>query len=462
MVSVRKFQLCLWAMCISFEGLTVPFPPRNVTIEVATHHVIVKWDPPIEPNDAITIYVVSYSILPDLRVTINYVTDGSRFSLIPVEGREGRLFKIQVQAQNKVGLGNPSAARYARIGCGKTLWLNPSASTPLIYPETEGNYNSGILCQWTLFTKETCFFRITFVTLQLMVPDNKPCIEDYVTIGNKEHFCHAQEEERIVVCRDSKATVIFNSDIWAPGKRFNLLIMSIKLPGPPSLSYTLSSDNAIILKLSPPTELTLPLSGYVIRYSILPDGPTFSKIMKPNMFHFSINTKHVEGKVILMNVTARIYDIEGVTSNLLKVRAQCQRNIVLEPNGATDIYSPNYPNHYPLGIICTWRIRAKRDVPLSVKFLDFQLEDSYRCTGDYITISTNPDEKFCGAILPFRIIETDVASLDVTFISNNEDQKSGFHLQVLARGTSVQVLALPQYKLPSHKYRCSIVLALPS
>ncbi|KAK3612097.1 hypothetical protein CHS0354_031166 [Potamilus streckersoni] len=417
------------------SGEAVPSSPRNVTIQVKPHHLLVTWDPPIETYGEVTMYIVSYSILPDSRITTNNVGGGSSFSLIPVEGQDGRLLKIQVQAQNQVGIGNMSTTRYVRIGCGRTFWLDPSASTSLLYPEMGTTYSAGVLCKWTLSTNDTYSLTFMFATIQLGEYSNELCIDAYVRIGNEGRFCHAQEQGKYIVSRDSNVTVIFTSGTGATGTGFYLNIMSrVKIPGPPSSITMKSSVKAILLTWAPPAELTLPITSYVIHYSVLPDGPALSIVLGPNKFYFAIGTTRFEGKLLVISITARTESIQGDASKPLYVRAACHRTIDVDPGVATNISSPNYPSQYPAGIICTWSIRTNMEATVSAKFLDFQLQDSSFCSSDYITLSINPDQRLCGVITPSGTFETG-STLDIKFVSDGEKQERGFLLQIQSKGS---------------------------
>lgn len=55
------------------------------------------------------------------------------------------------------------------------------------------------------------------------------------------------------------------------------------------------------------------------------------------------------------------------------------------------IRSPNYPQKYPKSKECVWVIEAKNKYLVTVEFNFFDLENSTRCTYDYIEIRSVVD-----------------------------------------------------------------------
>lgn len=64
----------------------------------------------------------------------------------------------------------------------------------------------------------------------------------------------------------------------------------------------------------------------------------------------------------------------------------CGGDIIL-PNGGGKLTSPNNPQRYPSNVNCLWRIRFTSGRSVSVKFENFELEDSSNCQKDYVLVS---------------------------------------------------------------------------
>ena len=66
------------------------------------------------------------------------------------------------------------------------------------------------------------------------------------------------------------------------------------------------------------------------------------------------------------------------------------------------ISSPNYPNKYPIGIMCRWLISTSHANRILLNFTDFRLEKNKVCLHDYLEITENLGEqgiistKYCG------------------------------------------------------------------
>ena len=78
---------------------------------------------------------------------------------------------------------------------------------------------------------------------------------------------------------------------------------------------------------------------------------------------------------------------------------------------------------------------------LQLRFNDFLLQDSYRCSADYLTIKENSQNgslvaTLCGSALPVPI--TSVTSLWLNLHSNWLFEKRGFNISYEMKGKKIQ------------------------
>ncbi|XP_068177209.1 ovochymase-2 [Antennarius striatus] len=96
-----------------------------------------------------------------------------------------------------------------------------------------------------------------------------------------------------------------------------------------------------------------------------------------------------------------------------------------------EITSPNWPGHYQSQSVCTWRIDIPSARMIQVGFTHFELQASNlfgKCV-DYVEIfsgaSMTSVGRYCGFALP-PIMNLSVNSVVIRFLSNSQNQQSGF------------------------------------
>lgn len=102
-----------------------------------------------------------------------------------------------------------------------------------------------------------------------------------------------------------------------------------------------------------------------------------------------------------------------------------------------------YPNSYPQNIECIWTLKASPGTRYQFEFLDFDLELSDFCNGDYLEIrrfsSSGPllgDKRFCGSE---KLPQVDVAypgDIWIKFRSDEENVAKGFNLRFYVASNS--------------------------
>ncbi|KAL9980816.1 hypothetical protein ACROYT_G009454 [Oculina patagonica] len=109
-------------------------------------------------------------------------------------------------------------------------------------------------------------------------------------------------------------------------------------------------------------------------------------------------------------------------------------------NSSGEITSPNYPNNYPDGTTCTWKISpGKTHVNLTIE--DFMLEDSKDCKEfDSVKIKVkqsgrySPEEVYICGSLPSRELnlKVDGTAVEITFTSDASVNARGFKISYLS------------------------------
>lgn len=93
------------------------------------------------------------------------------------------------------------------------------------------------------------------------------------------------------------------------------------------------------------------------------------------------------------------------------------------------ISSPNYPNNYLRDSECVWTLKASVGNRISLKFIDFVLEENEFCNEDYVEVRENDSVGpilgiFCGSNVPTNI--TLSSSFWIKFRSNSIGSAKGF------------------------------------
>ncbi|XP_011500246.1 PREDICTED: cubilin-like, partial [Ceratosolen solmsi marchali] len=98
------------------------------------------------------------------------------------------------------------------------------------------------------------------------------------------------------------------------------------------------------------------------------------------------------------------------------------------------IRSPNYPKKYPKNKECIWIIEAQNKYLISLNFGSFDLENSTKCSNDYLEIRSGSQDnspllgKFCGIK-----VENEITSMTnqiyIKFVTDSSLQNQGFEIQ---------------------------------
>lgn len=98
------------------------------------------------------------------------------------------------------------------------------------------------------------------------------------------------------------------------------------------------------------------------------------------------------------------------------------------------IYSPSWPLNYPPGMNCSWNIQGDRGEVITISFRNFDLEDSGRCSGDWLLLGPTWREEYrvCGSLLPPPFISSR-GRVWLYFHSqaNSSGQAQGFRLSYI-------------------------------
>nr|AVK72361.1 tolloid/BMP-1 protein [Meara stichopi] len=91
------------------------------------------------------------------------------------------------------------------------------------------------------------------------------------------------------------------------------------------------------------------------------------------------------------------------------------------------LYSPNYPDDYPLGAECLWSITMTENFQVGIRFDFFDMERHENCNYDYVEIGDGPViiGKFCGWILS-EPVASPSNTMWVRFRSDTSVVKGGF------------------------------------
>lgn len=111
---------------------------------------------------------------------------------------------------------------------------------------------------------------------------------------------------------------------------------------------------------------------------------------------------------------------------------------ITAPQGV--IMSENYPKNYSKNLDCIWHFKAIHGHRPYLEFEQFELEDDYECSNDFVAISVTVDDplkrfylfsdvytlgKFCGSTLPYPIASP-ADDLYMAFRTDSSIQRGGF------------------------------------
>lgn len=123
-------------------------------------------------------------------------------------------------------------------------------------------------------------------------------------------------------------------------------------------------------------------------------------------------------------------------------------HVIDAPRGI--ISSPNYPDSYPKGAYCTWRLQTTSGHRVVLTFSAFDIEYDQECTNDYVTLHDGDTDdgftlgRFCGSQMPYEILASN--SLFMIFKSDENVQRKGFSAAFSSLcGGSLTASTEPQY-----------------
>lgn len=454
---VRPLQWTLVVISVQFiNGTTPPGPPSHVTVVSDVNNIGVQWEPPIENYGNIRKYVVSWSVFPNFTEVTNIVSGDVTMCIISVKGQQGRLFRIRVQAENEGGIGPYSKPVYVRIACGEDFDILPGSNVTVTSPGygTRDTLQPGLVCIWNFKALARYSLEFYFTHVEIVSPHSEICKDSYINVTGIGILCSLTNKyERKRQIKGADATLTLKAGFENLGKGFHITVKSIiLLPGPPSNIDVKTSDHAILVSWQPPREETLPLTAYRIRYRVISGSGVREITLGHNMRQFAVNTDSFEGKLLTLNMTALIDEAEGEQSKAIFVRAPCRRHIHLSEFDSANITSPGYPRSYPRNIICTWFITSEHNV--SIKYLDFRLEDTLFCSSDYISFSYKDNiEHECSTLDSSKTVQTDVRNFTLTFVTDNVNEYRGFLIEISSLGSQQVTSTEPSRQRTTVEYQ---------
>ncbi|MEE6463339.1 hypothetical protein FKM82_005872 [Ascaphus truei] len=94
------------------------------------------------------------------------------------------------------------------------------------------------------------------------------------------------------------------------------------------------------------------------------------------------------------------------------------------------ITSPGWPSEYPSRINCSWNIRANTGEIITISFQEFDLQGSFRCSSDWLTIGPSQNSesnRACGSTIPAPYISLQ-DHVWIKFHSDDHISRKGFRL----------------------------------
>lgn len=97
------------------------------------------------------------------------------------------------------------------------------------------------------------------------------------------------------------------------------------------------------------------------------------------------------------------------------------------------IQSPNYPENYPVDVLCQWVIQLPPQYRIRLEFIDFQLEKSTSCQYDFLLVMDGTPSSptalgtFCGNSSR-SLVDSKTNIMTVVFKSDTTKTKKGFEV----------------------------------
>uniref|UniRef100_A0A6P8INL6 Blastula protease 10-like n=1 Tax=Actinia tenebrosa TaxID=6105 RepID=A0A6P8INL6_ACTTE len=121
------------------------------------------------------------------------------------------------------------------------------------------------------------------------------------------------------------------------------------------------------------------------------------------------------------------------------------------------IVSPNFPDYYPSTMCCEYNITVPLGYQVELNFSTFDLEDSYDCTNDYVTVDDLSNQHsiwvLCGVLrsdgnmLSYR---SRGRSMLVTFVSDDDVIANGFEAKFTAMQETLSFSITSSYVSPTN------------
>lgn len=149
------------------------------------------------------------------------------------------------------------------------------------------------------------------------------CNDSFISITGFQHLCKMTSSNSTLNADAANITLMMKTGNQAGGKGFRVDVKSVvKLPGRPRDVTLHTSDHAVTLSWKPPTEMTIPITAYLIRYNVVSEMISFLVTVGAKMRQYSVNTDNYAGKLMTFNITSLIGRLRGKTSSSIFVRAR--------------------------------------------------------------------------------------------------------------------------------------------
>eukprot|EP00112_Aurelia_sp_Birch-Aquarium-sp1_P008061 Seg1882.13 transcript_id=Seg1882.13/GoldUCD/mRNA.D3Y31 product=Cubilin protein_id=Seg1882.13/GoldUCD/D3Y31 len=100
------------------------------------------------------------------------------------------------------------------------------------------------------------------------------------------------------------------------------------------------------------------------------------------------------------------------------------------------ITSPGYPAKYPQSVMCLWDIQVRPGSKVALTFEDFDVEFSYKCDYDSLSImeygGTKVIKKLCGKDAPASQYVLPSNSVRIAFQTDDYEEQGGFKIKFSA------------------------------
>ncbi|XP_062817559.1 low-density lipoprotein receptor-related protein 3 [Anolis carolinensis] len=151
--------------------------------------------------------------------------------------------------------------------------------------------------------------------------------------------------------------------------------------------------------------------------------------------------------------------LSGKIESAVPSLAACSGKLEQHTERRGVIYSPSWPLNYPPATNCSWYIQGDRGDVITISFKNFDLEDSPKCSADWLMIgpsSKREEYRVCGSFIPPSFISArDHIWIFFHSDSSSSGQAQGFRLSYI-RGK------VGQPNCQSDEYHCQNGKCIPS